>query len=102
MAVQPTRWRGRDAWILSNGVLDVVTLTGGGHIADVRFRPEPGYASSNVLWEAPWKSIDPDRFRPRDAENYGPACVGKFLCGFTGHALCLDFFGLPSPEEIKQ
>ncbi len=83
-------------------MLDLVVLTGGGHIADVRFRPETGFPTDNILWEAPWKSIDPDRFHARDATSYGPPFVGKFLAGFTGHALCLDFFGAPSPEEITQ
>ena len=102
ISMQPTRWRGRHAYLMSNGLLDVVELTGGGHIADVRFRPETGYPTNNVLWESPWKSIDPARFRLRDEATYGPSFVGKFLCGFTGHALCLDFFGAPSPEEIAQ
>ena len=100
--MQPTRWRDRNAWLLSNGAIDVVTLTGGGHIADVRFRPESGFPTENVLWEAPWKSIDPGQFRSRDAAKYGTPFVGRFLSGFTGHALCLDYFGPPSPEEIAQ
>ncbi|HWR15714.1 MAG TPA: hypothetical protein VN577_12875 [Terriglobales bacterium] len=100
--MQQTRWRGRDAWLLSNGLLDIVTLPGGGHVADVRFQPEAGYPTCNVLWEAPWRSIDPERFRSRDAAVYGVPFVGKFLSGFTGHALCLDYFGAPSPDEIQQ
>ena len=30
---------------------------------------------------------------------YGPASVSKFMAGYTGHSLCLDYFGEPSAEE---
>ncbi len=32
---------------------------------------------------------------------YGPPATGKFLAGFTGHALCLDYFGDPAPEKAS-
>lgn len=31
--------------------------------------------------------------------QYGLPAAGKFLAGFTGHALCLDYFGDPDPEK---
>jgi hypothetical protein len=57
----------------------------------------------NSLWEAPWRTLDPPRFRRRlHEQKYGTEFVGKFLAGFTGHILCLDYFGAPSEEEIAQ
>lgn len=102
-----TKWKGRPAVRLANGAIALTTLTGGGAIADLRL--SAGSAGSqedagqNVLWEAPWPSLDPNRYRAR-AHNrtYGPKFVGKFLASFTGHALCLDYFGAPSGTEVKQ
>jgi hypothetical protein len=95
-------WKGRPAYRLANDLIELTTLTGGGSIADLRFQTESGKAKENVLWEAPWTTIDPDRYQTgKDRRKYGEHFVGKFLAGFTGHALCLDYFGAPSEEEIK-
>jgi len=100
-AVKHISWKGRSAWCLSNGVVEATVLEGGGHIAGFRF--VQGSGPVNVLWEAPWKTIDPDQYHPAmHSRAYGPAPVGRFLSGFTGHALCLDLFGAPSEEETEQ
>jgi hypothetical protein len=101
-----TKWRNRPAFCLTNGVVELTTLTGGGHIADFRLLDSTG-SSVNVLWEAPWPSIDPDKFRSRrdfrkNVRKYGPAPVGPFLAAFTGHAVCVDYFGGPSDAEAAQ
>ncbi len=96
-----TRWRNRPAYCLNNGVVQLTTLTGGGHIADFRLL-DPTGSSMNVLWEAPWATMDPDKFRSQHVRKYGPTPVGKFLAGFTGHAVCVDYFGMPSEAEIAQ
>ncbi len=56
----------------------------------------------NALWEAPWVTMDPDKFRSSHIRKYGPTPVGKFLAAFTGHAVCLDYFGGPSEAEAAQ
>ena len=100
-----TKWRGRSALCLNNGVIQLTTLTGGGHIADFRLL-DPTVRSVNSLWEAPWPTMDPGRFRSTDfrknVREYGPAPVGKFLAAFTGHAVCVDYFGAPSEAEAAQ
>jgi len=100
-----TKWRDRPAFCLNNGVVQLTTLTGGGHIADFRLL-DPTVRSVNTLWEAPWPTMDPDNFRSSDlrknVRKYGPTPVGKFLAAFTGHAVCVDYFGGPSEAEAAQ
>lgn len=76
-------------------------LLGGGHLASLSRRS--GSAKDiNLLWEAPWRTIDSHRHSERThARIYGPPPTGQFLAGFTGHAICLDYFGAPSEEETR-
>lgn len=95
-----TRWKGRDAVRLTNGIVELVSLDGGGHLAEFRFLDGEGLVSQNVLWEAPWMTFDPVRDWPSDMSRlYGSPDTGKFLAGFTGHALCLDYFGDPPAQK---
>jgi Domain of unknown function (DUF4432) len=96
-----TKWRNRKAYCLNNGIVQLTTLTGGGHIADFRLLDLRG-ARVNALWEAPWTTMDPGKFRKQHVRRYGPAPVGKFLAAFTGHAVCVDYFGAPSDAEAAQ
>jgi len=93
-----TNCHNRPAFCLNNGVIKLTTLTGGGHIADFRLLGQT-VASMNSLWEAPWPTMDPGRFRSSHVRKYGATSMGKFLAAFTGHAVCLDYFGEPSEEE---
>lgn len=94
----PAKWNGRRAVVLANDVVQMTLLSGGGHVAS--FSPVGG---PNVLWEAEWKTIEPRQFRPkRDARTYGDPPVGNFLSHFTGHPVCVDYFGGPSAEEAAQ
>ena len=73
-----TKWRDRPAFCLNNGVVQLTTLTGGGHIADFRLL-DPTGSSVNSLWEPSWPTMNPDKFRGRDVRKYGPAPVaGKW------------------------
>jgi hypothetical protein len=92
-------WKNRRACRLSNGRVELTVLSGGGHIADFRMCGSP----MNVIWEAPWPTIEPQTFAwHEDTEIYGDGPVGKFLCGYTGHALALAYFGMPSAAEAAQ
>ncbi|MGC1128767.1 MAG: DUF4432 family protein [Candidatus Acidiferrales bacterium] len=96
------RWRGRRAWTLSNGRIAACWLTGGGHLASLVYRADEG-ESGNLIWEAPWKTIEPESYSPgAHARKYGPPPAGKYLAGYTGHAVCLDYFGEPSQEEASR
>lgn len=92
-------WKNRRAYRLSNGKVEITVLPGGGHIADFRLCSSP----INVLWESPWPTIEPQTFSSsKHGSLYGSGPVGRFLCGYTGHALALGYFGMPSAAEAEQ
>jgi len=75
---------------VENGVVELVVRSEGGHLAEFRFSGADGAASPNVLWESTWRH---DRLEDTSAEDLAKTA------GFTGHGLCLDYFGGPSAEE---
>ncbi len=94
--VDAVSWNEREAYRLSNGTVELTALLGGGHLADFRLSE----SLINVLWQSPWPTIDPQTFSSRQhATLYGEGPVGRFLSGYTGHALALGYFGMPSSEE---
>ncbi|MGH9345014.1 MAG: hypothetical protein ACRD19_14795, partial [Terriglobia bacterium] len=96
-------WHGRKAWILNNNLVEMVILSGGGHVAEFRYNKDAGFPDLNPLWVPPWKTIDPHRYRFKEhASKYGPPITGRLLAGIAGHNLCLDYFGVPSQQEAKQ
>jgi len=90
-------WNGRRALSLSNGAVGLTLLLDGGHFVDFR-RMNDGPAGINVIWEAPYRTMDPAAFTSELESAYGPNGVGRFLSGYTGHALALDYFG-PAPQS---
>ncbi len=98
-----TRWSGRNAYELGNGAIRLTTLTGGGHIAAICLDGADKDASINPLWTPPWSGIDPHQYRERrHRRRFGTLTEGKLLSGIAGHSLCLDYFGIPSAEEVGQ
>ncbi len=81
-------WKGRDATRLTNGLVELISLIDGGHLAEFRYLEQNGFPSQNVLWEAPWITTGSNRLEEPSQ-----------TAGFTGHALCLDYFGAPSPDD---
>ena len=103
LTCEPTIWHGRHAYLLENDLIRLVTLTGGGHIAEFRFREESGLSKVSPLWTPPWKGIEPYLYREDvHAAKYSAPPTGQLLSGIAGHNLCLDYFGGPSDEEAKQ
>ena len=95
-----SRWNGRDCYKLSNGSIRLVTLLGGGHIAEFSLT---GDSSVSPLWVPPWKTKEPYSYESNeDSRTYGDLLEGKLLSGISGHNICLDYFGSPSREEVKQ
>ena len=98
-----TKWNGREAYTLNNDLVQMVTLPGGGHIAEFQFLASTGLPVLSPLWVPPWKSIEPTQYRAeKHSATYGPSNEGKLLSGIAGHNICLDYFGPPSEEEAAQ
>jgi len=100
---EKTSWQRRRAYTLENGLVRLVTLLGGGHIAELRFTGSSGLPDVNPLWIPPWPTIEPYTYNPKvHTARYGGITEGKLLSGLVGHNLCLDYFGPPSPEEAAE
>lgn len=98
--VESVKWKGREAARLSNEAIEVIALTGGGHLASIRMLGHSRVPPINVLWESPWPTIEPAQsFAESVSSLYGGEDERKLLASYSGHALCLDYFGEPSPEQ---
>jgi hypothetical protein len=99
---QVIEWNGRKATRLTNGTIELILLNAGGHFASLRFSDKDAGSSQNVLWEAPWQTLDPPFQWSQDSQRiYGLEDMGRFLASFTGHALCLDYFGFPNQDRVS-
>ncbi|MFZ3216319.1 MAG: hypothetical protein WA192_09700 [Candidatus Acidiferrales bacterium] len=93
------RRRGRSGWLLANEQVALCCLRGGGHLESLCLRKGPA-PNVNLLWESNWQTIEPQRYsEKRHGRRYGFPPAGKYLSGYTGHSLCIDYFGAPSEEE---
>ena len=96
------RWRKRPGWLLANEKIALCCLRGGGHLASLSLREGPA-PNVNLLWEPSWQTIEPDRFsKQKHGRRFGFPPAGKYLSGYAGHSLCVDYFGAPSEEEALQ
>jgi len=95
--VNKTIFQGRRAVYLENETLRLTVLEEGGHIAEV-FDKRAGVSP---LWVPHWKSIEPSEFTTEKHLHFGSGPDAKLLAGIMGHNLCLDLFGVPSPEEAR-
>lgn len=102
LSCRKTKWHGRESFTLTNGFVRLITLSGGGHIAEFRFESSTGLPTINPLWLPPWETIEPYNYRANKHEcEYGNITEGKLLSGIVGHIICLDYFGSPSAEEAQ-
>jgi hypothetical protein len=93
--VTKTIFKGRRAVCLENEALRVTVLEEGGHIAEV-FDKRAGVSP---LWVPHWASVEPSEFTHEKHGHFGTGPDAMLLAGIMGHNLCLDLFGVPSPEE---
>jgi hypothetical protein len=93
------KWRKRPGWLLANEHIALCCLRGGGHLASLCLRTGPA-PNVNLLWQPSWQTIEPERYSPRKhGPRFGFPPAGKYLSGYAGHSLCIDYFGAPSEEE---
>jgi hypothetical protein len=92
-------WRKRPGWLLANEQIALCCLRGGGHLASLSLRTGPA-PNVNLLWEPSWQTIEPERYsKQKHSHRFGFPPAGKYLSGYAGHSLCVDYFGAPSEEE---
>lgn len=92
----PITWKGRHGYCIRNSHVKAVMLTGGGAIVDFRLCD----SSINMLWEAPWPTIDPHTFdASRDERTFGSRPIGPMLAGCTGHVVAAGYFGMPPADR---
>jgi hypothetical protein len=96
-------WDERTSVTLTNGLVELTLLPGGGHLAHWGFAGEHGPSQENTLWEAPWKTADPGSSDyAAIAESFHDEEAGGYLASYTGHVLCLDGFGAPSAADAAK
>lgn len=96
MKVCSSKYRGRNAWTLNNGALELTVMQGGGHIASLLHHDKPGI---NPFWSPIWKTMEPWDYKPA---RHQKSHALRLLSSILGHNVCLGWFGEPSPEEAAQ
>ncbi len=94
-------FHGRRAWVLSNGLMRVSVLAGGGHIAEVRLLSDDPNKNVNPMRVPHYATIEPYQYD--DAKHnalYGSDPHRWLSSGYMGHLLCFPEYGPPSQDEI--
>jgi hypothetical protein len=95
---------GREAWVLSNGLIRVALLKGGGHIAEVRQTTGDPKRDINPMRVPHYPTIDPQNYNSaKHGALYGTDPHARLSAGYLGHLLCFPFYGpVSSDEEAKR
>jgi hypothetical protein len=100
---QTEKIHGREAYVLSNGIIRVAALRGGGHLAEIRFLSSDPRKSINPMRVPHYATIEPYQYNPAIHDAlYGDGSHRWLSSGYMGHLLCFPSFGPPSsPEEVR-
>ncbi|MBI2688714.1 MAG: hypothetical protein HYX27_20625 [Acidobacteria bacterium] len=103
LQLNETKVYGRDAWILSNGLIRVALLKGGGHIAEVRQTTGDPRRDINPMRVPHYPTMDPQLFNvSKHGAIYGTSPHSRLSAGYLGHLLCFPFYGpVSSDDEAK-
>jgi hypothetical protein len=95
---------GRQAWVLSNGLIRVALLKGGGHIAEVRQSTGDPKRDVNPMRVPHYPTIEPFQYNPaKHGALYGTDPHSRLSSGYLGHLLCFPYYGpVNSDEEAKR
>lgn len=77
-SVKEETFRGQPAWVLSNGLIRVIVMAQGGHLAEIR-----------LISADPKVNLNPMLTPPE----------GEISRGYMGHLLCFPSYGPASPDE---
>jgi len=91
---------GRRAMVLENGAIRISTLTGGGHIGELRFLTGGKERTVNPMRVPHYPTIEPQEYDPEKHDSiYGDDPHRWISSGYMGHMLCFPAFGPPSSQE---
>ena len=91
---------GREAYVLSNGLIRVSALSGAGHIAELRFLSDDPTKAINPMRVPHFQTIEPWEYDPaRHDPIYGGGTNKILQSGYMGHLLNFPTFGGPSSAE---
>jgi hypothetical protein len=94
---------GREAWVLTNGLIRVALLRGGGHIAEVRQTTGDPKRDINPMRVPHYPTIEPQNYNPaKHGAIYGTDPHARLSSGYLGHLLCFPYYGPASAEESKR
>jgi hypothetical protein len=84
-------FHGRHAWVLSNGLMRVAVLRGGGDIAEVRLLSNDPKKSINPMRIPHYQTIEPYEFDPaKHGAIFGTHTHRLLSAGYMGHLLCFS------------
>jgi len=99
-SIHEETFHGRRAWVLSNRLMRVSVLSGGGHIAEVRLLSDDPKKNVNPMRVPHYATIEPQHYD--DAKHnplYGSDPHRWVHSGYMGHMLCFPEYGPPSEHE---
>ena len=100
--IQDGSFHGRRGWVISNGLIQVSVLAGGGHIAEVRLLSDDPKKSINPMRVPHYQTIDPHEYDPAKHDAIYGSDSGRWLIsGYMGHMLCFPSYGGPSEDEVR-
>ncbi len=88
-------YRNRRAVRIENASVRVTMTAEGANIAEITCKRK----NINPLWTPPWPSLEPTAANESQLADYGANQESRVLANIMGHSLCLDTYGVPSPEE---
>jgi hypothetical protein len=98
--VRQEKFHNRDAWVLSNRLIRVAVLRGGGHLAEIRLLSDDPRRSVNPMRVPHYPTIDPHTYDPAKHDAiYGDSPHRWLSSGYMGHLLCFPFYGPPSSDD---
>lgn len=102
VSVTEETFHGRRAWVLSNGLIRVTLLAGGGHIAEIRLLSDDPKKNVNPMRVPHYQTIEPHRYNAdRDDSIFGKTPHRWLSSGYMGHLLCFPIYGSPSAAEAQ-
>jgi len=100
--VESLRWKDRASIRLSNHLVELIVHSSEGHLAQLSFIDGSSTSAPTLLWEAPWAAVDEFTELSESAlAQYGGESLRVFLASYSGHALCIDYFGPRSTDRLS-